>query len=59
MMIPETLKNKWQRATWRASTLSETIEANRPVTVVPMLAPRVNGNIYKNVDFDELVVIQK
>ena len=24
-----------------------------------MLAPRVNGSIYKNVDFDEFVVMQK
>ena len=45
IIIPEMLKNKWARATWSACTLSETNEARSPVTVVPMFAPRVKGNI--------------
>lgn len=44
MMIPVMLKNKCARATWRAFTLSDTKDARRPVTVVPMLAPRVSGS---------------
>ena len=45
MIIPETLNQKWQSATWRASSLLDTNEAMIPVKVVPIFAPNVNGSI--------------
>ena len=45
MMIPEMLKNRWARATCMAVALLETSAARMPVTVVPMLAPSVIGNM--------------
>ena len=44
-MIPEMLKNRWQKAIWRALSKFEldAKAARMPVAVVPMFAPKVNG----------------
>ena len=47
--IPKILNNKWLIAAISAATVP-VIAANNAVTVVPILAPRVNGNIWRNVN---------
>ena len=44
-MIPEILKNRWQKAIWRALSKFEELAkaAKMPVPVVPMFDPKVSG----------------
>ena len=49
MPIPVRLKNKWAKATVTAAGFPVASEASIAVTVVPMLAPSVNGNTCSNV----------
>ena len=44
-MILEILKNRWQKAIWRALSKFEELAraARMPVAVVPMFAPKVSG----------------
>ena len=47
--IPKILKSKWLIAATRAATVPVSA-AKSAVTVVPILAPRVKGNIFFNVN---------